>query len=236
MKKVHLFFALSLAVVSSFLTACTDPDLPGTVKDKDGNVYQTVTIGTQTWMVENLKTTKYNDGTNIPNVTDDATWGNLTTPAYCWYNNDASTYKNVYGALYNWEAVNSGKLAPTGWRIPTDDDWTTLVNYVTANLGTSTSLAKALSAKINWESDTNVGAIGNDLSNNNSSGFTALPGGYRNNMNGLFFSIGVTGGWWSATEFNSGSGNYKCMWNNLNSLYENIDHKTVGYSVRCIKN
>ena len=102
----------------------------GTVTDIDGNVYHTVTIGTQTWMVENLKTTKYNDGTAIPLVTDSTAWLNLTTPGYCWYNNDAATYKNTYGALYNWFTVNTSKLAPSGWHVPTDAEWTTLITYL----------------------------------------------------------------------------------------------------------
>src|SRR5664279_2133742 len=87
---------------------------PAVVTDIDGNVYTTVTIGTQVWMVENLKTTKYNDGTSIPNITDGAAWESLTTPGYCFYNNEAAN-KTTYGALYNWYTVNSSKLAPTGW-------------------------------------------------------------------------------------------------------------------------
>ena len=90
---------------------------PASITDKDGNVYTSVTIGTQVWMVENLKTTKYNDGTPIPNVTDNTEWSNLTTPAYCWYDNDI-TKKNPYGALYNGYAVRTGKLCPTGWHVP----------------------------------------------------------------------------------------------------------------------
>ena len=100
------------------------------VVDIDGNVYHTVTIGTQVWMVENLKTTRYNDGTAIPLVTDGTAWAALTTPGYCWYNNDSATYKNTYGALYNWYAVNTGKLAPTGWHVPTDSEWTVLTTYL----------------------------------------------------------------------------------------------------------
>jgi len=96
--------------------------------DIDGNVYHTVIIGTQIWMVENLKTTKYNDGTSIANVTDNVEWIGLTSPAYCWYNNYTS-YKTQFGALYNWYAVNTGKLAPTGWHVPSHAEWTTLTNF-----------------------------------------------------------------------------------------------------------
>ena len=100
------------------------------VQDIDGNNYLTVTIGTQIWMAENLRTTKYNDGTAIPLVTDNTTWANLTTPAYCWYNNDAKTNGSTYGALYNWYSVNTKKLCPTGWHVPNDTEWTTLTTYL----------------------------------------------------------------------------------------------------------
>jgi uncharacterized protein (TIGR02145 family) len=102
------------------------------ITDKDGNVYTSVTIGTQTWMVENLKTTKYNDGTAIPNVTDFSAWRNLITPAYSWPYNDASTYKAAYGGIYNWYAVNTGKLCPTGWHVPANNEWNTLQTYLGA--------------------------------------------------------------------------------------------------------
>ena len=97
------------------------------VKDTDGNVYHTVTIGTQVWMKENLKTTKYNDGTPIPLVAESKAWGNLSTPAYCWF-------KTKYGALYNWYTVNTGKLCPLGWHVPTDAEWTKLITYLGGRL------------------------------------------------------------------------------------------------------
>jgi hypothetical protein len=106
--------------------------------DADGNNYTVVTNGNQTWMDENLKTTKYNDGIDIPLVTDDIAWEDLTTPGYCWFGNDSTGYENMYGALYNWYTVNTGKLAPTGWHVATDAEWTTLNNNLTgfsASLG-----------------------------------------------------------------------------------------------------
>ena len=103
----------------SFNGIIFNPNLTyGSITDKDGNVYRTIQIGTQVWMAENLKTTKYNDGNSIPNVTDNTTWRNLATPAYCYYNNDGVTNKSIYGALYNWFTVNTGKLCPTGWHVP----------------------------------------------------------------------------------------------------------------------
>jgi len=156
----------------------------GSMTDIDGNTYKTVTIGTQTWMAENLKVTKYNDGTNIPNVTDDTEWGNLTTGAYCNYNNDQSNVA-TYGRLYNWYAVNTGKLCPTGWHVPSDAEWTTLEDYLIANGynydGTTidNKIAKAMASSSGWESYSEVGVIGNDdyPEKQNASGFTALPGG-----------------------------------------------------------
>lgn len=205
-----------------------------TVKDIDGNVYQTVTIGTQVWMVENLKTTKYRNGDPIPNVTDDTEWSNLTTGAQCNYNNDAAI-GNKYGKLYNWYAVSDGRnIAPTGWHVSSDAEWTTLENYVAANLGTSGSVAKALASKTDWASSTDAGAVGNDLTKNNTSGFSALPGGYRYD-DGIFYYIGYYGIWWTSTESDT---NY--AWNrSLNYYGPGVDryynYKEFGCSVRCVR-
>ncbi|MFZ4572381.1 MAG: fibrobacter succinogenes major paralogous domain-containing protein [Bacteroidales bacterium] len=131
-----MFFSSALLILSS-CSKNTDGNpapIPGTTTDVDGNLYHSVTIGTQVWMDENLKTTKYNDGSSIPLVTDSIAWINMTTPGYCWYHNNAAAYKNTYGALYNWYAVNTGKLAPTGWHVPTDAEWTILVAYLGGEL------------------------------------------------------------------------------------------------------
>ena len=101
-----------------------------TVTDIDGNVYHTVTIGTQVWMKENLKTSRYNDGTPIPIETDGPTWGRATAGRRCWYENDSARYNSAYGELYNWYAVNAGKLAPEGWHVPTSAEWQTLLTYL----------------------------------------------------------------------------------------------------------
>jgi uncharacterized protein (TIGR02145 family) len=103
--------------------------------DTDGNEYATTTIGTQVWMTEPLRTTKYNDGSPIPLVTDSLEWVNLESPGYCWYRNDAATYKESYGALYNWYAVSSGKLCPSGWHVPEEQEWVDLINYLGADAG-----------------------------------------------------------------------------------------------------
>lgn len=195
----------------------------GTVTDIDGNIYHTVTIGTQVWMVENLKTTKYNDGTAIPNVTGSTAWINLITPGYCWFNNDATSYKNTYGALYNWYAVNTGKLAPKGWHVATDSEWTTLINFLG---GASVACGKLKETGTTHWSSPNTEAT-------NESGFTALPGGDRY-FNGDFVDIGNLGNWWSSTELNA---TYAWYWN-MDFYYRNVrsdnNPKSRGFSVRCI--
>ena len=195
------------------------------VTDIDGNTYQTVTIGNQTWMAENLATSKYNDGTNIPHITSNSEWADLSLPAYCWYNNDEENYKEAYGALYNWYAVETGKLCPDGWQVPTDNEWNELKDYV-SNDGHAGTEGIALKAKQGWNNEGN----GTD-----DYGFSALPAGYRYKEGGVFYSEGSRGYWWTSTQ----DGIDGLHWgmssenNNLNSLpFE----KEIGFSVRCIKN
>ncbi len=194
-----------------------------TVTDIEGNIYKTVTIGTQVWMAENLKTTKYNDGFNIPMVTDNSIWINLVTPAYCWYNNDLTAFKNTYGALYNWYTVNTGKLCPTGWHIPSDTEWTSLTTYLGGESIASGKLKEEGTA--HWLSP-NTGA-------NNETGFSALPGGEREI--GGFTKVRERGNWWSSTEIGSASALYRVLKYNDNNLSRFNVGKTVGFSVRCVK-
>src|SRR4030043_168747 len=142
------------ASAASLPTGALSGDISGTVTDADGNVYQTVKIGNQVWTVENLRTTKYDDGSAIPLVTDSAAWAALTTPGFCYYNNttNADNIKK-FGALYNWHAVNTKKLAPKGWHVPTEAEWITLENYLIANgynwdgTKTENKIAKSMAAK-----------------------------------------------------------------------------------------
>lgn len=205
--------------VKSFTTK--QQETAGTFTDaRDYVTYKWVKIGNQVWMAENLRATKYNDGTSIPNVTDQTTWNSLTTGAYCYYNNDAATYRDLYGCLYNWYAVNTGKLAPTGWHVPTDAEWTTLTNY----LGGESVAGGHLKSTTGWSSP-NTGA-------DNSSGFSALPGGYR----GLNYA-GSDGVWWSSTQYltytNIAWGR-KLVFNN-GGLSQNGYSKFCGCSVRCVR-
>lgn len=213
--------------VLTFTNSCKkDSNSSLTVTDIDSNVYHTVTIGTQVWMVENLKTTKYNDGTAIPNVTDSTAWSGLSTPAYCWYNNDSITNKTTYGALYNLYTVNTGKLCPTGWHVPTDAEWTTLTTYLGGESVAGGKLKET--GTTHWLSP-NTGAI-------NESDFTALPGGYRY-YSGIFNYVGKYGYWWSSTEDES---NNSWAWDrdmvfNYNVVFRDINYKNNGFSVRCLR-
>jgi len=215
---------------------------PARVADADGNIYNAVVIGTQTWMQENLKTRKYNDVTSVPLVTDGTEWSNLTTPGFCYYENDAVTHEDTYGALYNWYAVNTGKLCPAGWHVPTDAEWTAMENYLITNGynydGTTTEnkIAKALAATTNWTASTETGAVGNiDYpTKRNVTGFTALPGGYRSS-GGVFYYIGTKGRWWSATESHTNNAWAREMINNVSNVGRDNLYERNGFSVRCLK-
>lgn len=193
--------------------------------------YKVVRIGDQIWMAENLKTSKYNNGVSIPLVTDATEWAGLSTPAYCWYNNDQTTYGDTYGALYNWYTVNTGNLCPAGWHLPTDEEWTILETFV-ENDGHSGTEGTALKSTSGWYNSGN----GTD-----DYGFSALPGGKRNSLaerpswNGMFIYIGNDGNWWSSTEYDSSRAYFRCLsdYNNIVDCWRNI--KSQGFSVRCVK-
>ncbi len=194
----------------------------GTITDLDGNEYKTVTIGTQTWMAENLRTTQYNDGTPIPIVTDDDEWAQLTTGAYCNYNNtvDVDTIA-TFGRLYNCHAVNTAKLAPTGWHVPTDDEWHTL----RISLGENSGLKLKETGTNHWP-DSNTDAT-------NETGFTALPGGNRWE-DGTFGYIGRGGNYLSDSNEYEAS-NLTVLWSVGSFLGCNPYSLTIGCSVRCVK-
>jgi uncharacterized protein (TIGR02145 family) len=178
-------------------------------------------------MATNLKTTKYNDGTTIPLVTDGAAWVALSTPGYCWYNNDAATYKATYGALYNWYTVNTGKLCPTGWHVPTNAEWTTLTTYLGGESVAGGKLKESGTA--HWDSP-NTGAT-------NETGFSALPGGLRDQLNGgPFINIGFGGYWRSSNEYIGYDAQYWGMFSDRSYVWTINADKRSGYSVRCLKN
>lgn len=227
MKKRTTYLIYSLwimSILSLLLVGCKKDDTKNsdnTIKDIDGNVYHTVTIGTQVWTVENLKVTKYNDGAPIPNITDENQWRNLNNGAYCNYEN-LESYISTYGRLYNWHAVNTGKLAPTGWHVPTESDWEALIAFLGGD-GIAGGKLKATGSS--WASP-NTAAT-------NESGFTGLPGGYRES-GGAFSSCGEIGRWWSATNADI----YPCsvLLSFDNSVADiEVSFIGAGRSIRCVK-
>jgi len=231
MKKFLKMLCAALICATVFNGCSKNSDDKSIVKDADGNVYNTVTIGTQVWMVENLKTTKYRNG--------DAISGNSEDYEGMYYNYDNVANVNKYGRLYNWYAVkDSRNIAPKGWHVPTNSEWTTLSTYISTHLGTSGSEAKALAAATDWLPSTELNAIGNDLMKNNSSGFTARPGGMLNFGNS-FFRVGEIGYWWSSSEYDSDHAWSRFLTENSkvmdNSDYVGSAYKDYCYSVRCVK-
>ncbi len=219
----------------------------GTVTDADGNVYQTVKIGNQEWMVENLRVTKYNDGSAIPFDTSTVNWKNDTTPKFCYYNNttNADSIKK-YGAFYNWyvvSPVNSKKIAPTGWHVPSDAEWDTLQNYLIAQgynwdgTITGNKIAKSLAAKTDWVSNgsfggTQKGSIGYESMLNNATGFSALPGGSLGRIeNSSFLFLNEIGYWWSSTN-NSSIASCRILLSDYDYILKSTNPKSCGFSVR----
>jgi uncharacterized protein (TIGR02145 family) len=199
----------------------------GSVTDIDGNEYEIILIGNQVWMAENLKTGTYNNGTVIPKVTDDTDWFNLATGAHAWYGNSEVNF-NTYGALYNWYAVETGNLCPAGWHVPGDDEWTVLADF----LGGKEIAGGKLKAISDLWKNPNEGAT-------DETGFTALPGGGREEW-GTYFNMVYSGNWWAADEYSSGS-NYaffRAVSYFDTSLGRNASgyHKKSGFSVRCLMN
>jgi uncharacterized protein (TIGR02145 family) len=192
--------------------------------DVDGNEYFAIEIGTQVWMQNNLKTSKYNDGTSIPLVTDETAWTNLSTPGYCWYSNDSAAYGATYGALYNWYTVNTGILCPTGWHEASDTELSTLTAYLG---GVYVAGGKMKEAGTTHWLYTNSEAT-------NESGFKALPGGLRN-YNGTFLGSGTLARFWTSTAGDP-AGSIGCMIRDYDSqLTTGLFLKNYGMSVRCVK-
>ncbi len=206
----------------------------GTMTDQEGNTYKTITIGTQTWMAENLRTTKYRNMSDITHVADDEIWSYVSYEAYCDYEEDSS-YPPIYGRLYNWLAVTSpNNIAPTGWHVPADEEWRILIQYLDAgsvfneDWGVVSNIAGGKlkeEGKIHWFSP-NTGAT-------NVSGFTALPGGVRSSFSG-FDLAGKSGAWWSASSGLYGSVYYELS-NNNSAVYRGQYLFTNGFSVRLVK-
>jgi len=206
----------------SFTTPVDLTGETGTVTAADGNIYPTIGIGSQIWLGENLKTTIYNDDTGIPLVTDNGAWNLLFTPAYCWYNNDEITNKELYGALYNWYTVNTGKLCPSGWHVPDNSEWAVLASYLG---GPQVAGGKMKAQGTDYWKWPNAGAT-------NSSGFSALPGGKRVNLG--FQQIGEECIFWSSSINSSTSAGYQVIHTLFYGLSDGNNSINWGLSVRCL--
>jgi len=203
------------------------------VSDVEGYLYQTVLINNKVWMAENLRTKKYNDNSDVTPVTDGAVWAALTTEAYCWYGNDETTNKTLYGAMYNWYAVNKGNLCPTGWHVPTDAEFTSLEMF----LGMTQAQADGYSWRGTDEGTKLKSTAGWTTGNGtNTVGFTALPGGYRYYLDGGFAGAGTIGYWWSSDQVNTTNAYYRRMDGANAGIFREGAVKAAGKSVRCLKN
>ena len=232
-------------VINGYLYEFFSDNSSGSLTDQDGNNYDTLTYGDQVWTVENAEMVTYRDGTPIPQVTDNTEWENLTTGAWAYYNNDPTKPR-----LYNWYAVMgihdndpntpNKEFAPEGWHVPSDAEWTTLEEYLIANgynyddTTTENKIAKAMSSTTGWNSSTELGAIGNDQSLNNSSGFNAFPEGIRGS-DGSFYYEGLNAIFWSSTENDSNEAWLRSLTNNNWNLSWYYDDKQGGFSVRFVR-
>ena len=218
--------ALILGSLIFLAVSCKKEEkLPGSVTDITGNIYKTVKTGTQVWMAENLKTTRFNDGTDIPLVTDSTAWSSLSTPGYCWYNNDESKYKNPYGALYNGYTLSTGKLCPAGWHVPAKEEWQILRDFLGDTIDGGGKMKEA--GIKHWFSP-NKGA-------DNSSGFTALGAGIRY-FEGTYSAVLYFTGFWSDTVIGSDEEWFLNLYYGDAIVNLSLISKNYGFSVRCVKN
>jgi uncharacterized protein (TIGR02145 family) len=234
--RIFIHHLLIMALVLIFTSGCkkNNPEISfGSMTDQDGNSYKTVEIGTQTWMAENLKTTKYSDNNSIPIVTSNSAWIHLTTPGYCWYDNNEATNKPIYGALYNWYTAKTGKLCPAGWHVPTDAELKMLEMF----LGMTQVQADGASWRGAEQGTQMKNTTGWKAGENgtNISGFSALPGGFRYYADGSFLNEGTLSYWWCSDESSPATGNYRRLDGNDARVFREGAIKAAGKYVRCVK-
>jgi uncharacterized protein (TIGR02145 family) len=192
--------------------------------------FPSVTIGTQIWSSKNLDLRTYRNGDVIPQVTDSTEWANLTTGAWCWYNNDSATYAATYGRLYNWHAVNDPRgLAPQGWHVPTDAEWNRLTKFIDPSADTTQCCSNVAGTAMKSTTGWNNSGNGTD-----SSGLVGLPGGGRYD-NGTFYVVGGYGNWWSARQYDATNAWYRYLYDYSSTLNRNYYDKTYGFSVRVVR-
>jgi len=222
---------LILGLIIIQLDSCKKED-PITVTDVDGNTYMAVTIGKQVWMTENLRTTKFNDMSVITNVTGNNIWANTTIPAYSWFDNDTA-YRDLYGGLYNYFAVESGKLCPDGWHVPSNDEFKALEKSLGMTQAGADSLewrgtdqGKKMKSRTGWNYNGN---------GTNSSGFSGLAGGYRYGVDGSFNDLGAVSYWWTSSKKSSTLGLYRRLDYNQIKVYAEGVRLQAGKYVRCVR-
>lgn len=197
----------------------------GEVMDIEGNKYATIQIGSQRWMAENLRTSKFCNGETITNITESNQWDDLTTEAWVHYNNQSEN-EIPYGKLYNWYAVSDPRnICPCGWHVPSDEDWSILTDYLG---GESVSGGKMKATGTKYWAEPNKDAT-------NESGFSGLPGGNRS-FDGVFLGMGLAGGWWSSTPGEiAGSAAFRSLDHDHGNVHKTFLAKYRGFSVRCIQ-
>jgi uncharacterized protein (TIGR02145 family) len=187
------------------------------------NTLKTIKIGKQTWMVNNLDAARYRNGDPIPKVSSKAEWAVLTTGAWCYYDDDSVTYATIYGKLYNWYAVNDPRgLAPKGWHIPTEVEWTSLISFLGAD---SANGKLKVTGTTYWKYNKDA---------TNTSGFTAYPGGYRDYF-GSMANMAYNGYWWSSTKASAGSSYCRLLEFRQAKITASAFNNNCGLSVRCIR-
>lgn len=246
---MKLTYALLIGFM--FLSSCSSSDNdseqdnnsnPTSVTDNDGNTYNVIQIGNQFWTKENLNVSTYRNGDPILQVTDPYEWQNLNTGAWCYYANQSSN-GTTYGKLYNWHAVNDPRgLAPEGWHIPSDSEWTLLTDFLITNgfnydaTVSGNKIGKSLASTNLWQNASQNGSVGNDLTLNNSTEFTGLPAGSRwADATVSFNALNRNTSWWSST---SSSDNIAVKYGLVNTsvnLSRLGQSKQYGFSIRCVK-
>jgi uncharacterized protein (TIGR02145 family) len=233
-KKVYISFVVFGLAFIFFIINCEKQNDNLPIKDIDGNIYHTVTIGNQLWMVENLRTTHYRNGDPIPDIKEIDAWSSLNTGAYCDYNND-TTFSNHYGKLYNWYVINDKRnICPKGWHIPTDEEWHILISFLDSASKIDNSIVESKRAGgmlkengISHWCKPNTGAT-------NESGFTGLPGGTRI-YNGYYSIVSKFGYYWTSTEDGSDLAWFRALDYDYPGVLRFEGFKKNGFSIRCIK-
>lgn len=222
-----VFFLAAALAGKGCRNSATSESTREQVKDIDGNIYDVVRIGEQIWMAENLRTTTFSDGSPISKVESYDEWADLELPAYSWYNND-SLHAEEFGALYNYFSVESDKLCPEGWHVPTDEEWIALASSLGGAAVAGGSLKEVGTSR--WKTPNTLAS--------NESGFTALPGGYRS-YNGTFNLMRIDGFWWTSSEKSWYGSTNTVVYRNLKydgpDLFREVAVKSNGFSIRCVK-